>query len=80
MGDLSRYAVLSKRRGEVVEEDIIEGTELFIIRAHLPVVESIGFSSELLDRTSGAATAPQVLLRHKRTDRCSPLINKQSPI
>lgn len=55
--------MLSKRRGEVIEEDIIEGTELFLITAHLPVVESIGFASELLDRTSGAATAPQVHTR-----------------
>ncbi len=41
------YAVLSKRRGRVVEEDIIEGTDLFIIKALLPVAESFGFATEV---------------------------------
>jgi len=42
------YAVLSKRRGEVLTEDIIEGTSLFLLEATLPVVESFGFAQELL--------------------------------
>jgi ribosome assembly protein 1 len=39
--------VLSRRRGRVVEEDIIEGTDLFIIKALLPVAESFGFATEV---------------------------------
>ena len=39
--------MLSKRRGRVIEEDIIEGTDLFIIKALLPVAESFGFASEV---------------------------------
>ena len=85
------YGVLSKRRGRVIEEDIIEGTDLFIIKALLPVAESFGFSSEviisvaallsggsppvlwltflpkteqLLKKTSGAATSPQLAFSH----------------
>ena len=42
------YAVLSKRRGEVLTEDIIEGTSLFLLEATLPVIESFGFAQELL--------------------------------
>lgn len=44
------YGVLSKRRGRVVEEDIIEGTDLFLIRALLPVAESFGFATEVRHR------------------------------
>ena len=60
----SLYGVLSKRRGEVTKEDIIDGTSLFILSALLPVSESFGFASELLRKTSGNATAPQLLFSH----------------
>lgn len=56
--------VLSKRRGEVNKEDIIDGTSLFILSAVLPVSESFGFSQELLRKTSGSATAPQLIFSH----------------
>jgi len=42
----------------------VEGTDLFVVRAHLPVVESLGFGSELLSKTSGAATAPLLRFSH----------------
>ena len=42
----------------------MEGTDLFVVRAHLPVVESLGFGSELLSKTSGAATAPLLRFSH----------------
>ena len=47
-----------------MSDDIIEGTELFLISALLPVTESLGFSSELLGKTSGAATTPQLCFHH----------------
>lgn len=58
------YAVLSKRRGEVTKEDIIDGTSLFILSATLPISESFGFAQELLRKTSGNATAPQLVFSH----------------
>ena len=58
------YAVLSKRRGQVNKEDIIEGTSLFLLSATLPVAESFGFAQELLKRTSGNGTAPQLQFSH----------------
>lgn len=58
------YALLSKRRGVVLAEQLVEGTELFLIAALLPVVESLGFSTQLLGKTSGAATAPQLSFSH----------------
>ncbi|CAK9250496.1 unnamed protein product [Sphagnum jensenii] len=58
------YGVLSKRRGEVTKEDIIDGTSLFLLSTTLPVSESFGFAQELLRKTSGNATAPQLIFSH----------------
>lgn len=58
------YSVLSKRRGEVIKEDIIDGTSLFLLSATLPVNESFGFAQELLKKTSGNGTAPQLKFSH----------------
>lgn len=58
------YAVLSRRRGRVLSEDVWEGTQTFLITALLPVVESYGFADDLRKRTSGAATSPQLVFAH----------------
>lgn len=62
------HAVLSRRRGKIVSEEMNEGTLFFTIGSLLPVVESFGFSdgmffpsyAEIRKRTSGAAS-PQLL-------------------
>ncbi len=41
------YAVLSRRRGRVIAEEMKDGTSLFSVQARLPVVESFGFSDGL---------------------------------
>jgi ribosome assembly protein 1 len=51
------YAVLSKRRAKVLSEDIIEGTEIWVIKATLPLVESYGFADDLRKKTQGAASS-----------------------
>ena len=38
------YAVVAKRRGRIVAEEMKEGTSLFNVTALLPVVESFGFA------------------------------------
>lgn len=58
------YSVVSKRRGEVTKEDIIDGTSLFLLSVYLPVVESFSFTQELLNKTSGIGTAPQLRFSH----------------
>ena len=60
------YGVISRRRGKVIEEDLLEGTQtqVFLIRIHLPVAESFGFSNEILKKTSGSGTAPQLEWSH----------------
>ncbi|KAL4613288.1 elongation factor-like GTPase 1 [Arapaima gigas] len=57
------YAVLSKREGRVLQEEMKEGTEVFIIKAVLPVAESFGFADEIRKRTSGLAS-PQLVFSH----------------
>jgi len=58
------YGVLSKRRAKILSEDLMEGTDTWVIKAHLPVAEIYGFADELRKKTSGAATSPQLLFSH----------------
>eukprot|EP00794_Sanderia_malayensis_P009497 gene9497-10491_t len=57
------YAVLNKRAGRVLSEDMKEGTDIFNIRSTLPVAESFGFSEEIRKKTSGLAS-PQLVFSH----------------
>ncbi|KNC99015.1 small GTP-binding protein domain [Spizellomyces punctatus DAOM BR117] len=54
------YAVLARRRGRILSEEMREGTPFFNIKSMLPVVESFGFADEIRKRTSGAAS-PQLI-------------------
>jgi len=58
------YAVLSKRRGKVISDTIVEGTNLILITANLPQSESFGLSQELLKQSSGEVTAPELVFSH----------------
>ncbi|CAI5727983.1 unnamed protein product [Hyaloperonospora brassicae] len=58
------YNVISKRRGEIYSEELSDGTALFTVKAHLPVVESFGFATDLMVQTSGAASNPQLIFSH----------------
>jgi ribosome assembly protein 1 len=49
------YSVLTRRRGSILSESLLEGTPYFTIEANLPVAESFGFSEEIRKRTSGLA-------------------------
>ncbi|PVV01730.1 hypothetical protein BB560_003838 [Smittium megazygosporum] len=49
------YSVISRHKGRIVSEEIIEGTPYFKIQARIPVVESFGFTDEMRKRTSGGA-------------------------
>ena len=66
------YGVLSRRRGEVVDEDVIEGTSLFILSVCLPIANSFGFAQELLHKTSGSGTAPQLFFSHWSINEVDP--------
>jgi len=58
------YAVLSKRRGKVISDTMVEGTNLILITANLPQSESFGLSQELLKQSSGEVTAPELVFSH----------------
>ncbi|KAJ1994128.1 Cytoplasmic GTPase/eEF2-like protein (ribosomal biogenesis) [Coemansia spiralis] len=49
------YAVINRRHGRVLSEEMREGTPYFTIKASIPIVESFGFADEIRKRTSGAA-------------------------
>lgn len=57
------YGVLGKREGRVLQEEMKEGTDMFIIKAVVPVAESFGFADEIRKRTSGLAS-PQLVFSH----------------
>lgn len=57
------YAVLGKREGRVVKEDMKDGSDIFNVVAVLPVAESFGFAEEIRKRTSGLAS-PQLMFSH----------------
>ncbi|CAJ1048662.1 elongation factor-like GTPase 1 [Xyrichtys novacula] len=62
------YGVLGKREGRVLHEEMKEGTDVFIIKAMLPVAESFGFADEIRKRTSGLAS-PQLVFSHWEVSR-----------
>jgi len=58
------YDVLNKRRGKVVSDTMVDGTDLIMITANLPQQEAFGLGSELLKKTSGEVTAPELVFSH----------------
>ena len=58
------YAILSRRRGKVVRDDMVDGTDLLMITATLPQAESFGLAPELFQKSSGEVTAPELLFSH----------------
>ncbi|MCL4143853.1 UNVERIFIED_CONTAM: hypothetical protein GTU68_064263 [Idotea baltica] len=57
------YGVLNRRRGVVFEEMQVVGTPMFVVKAHLPVNESFGFTADLRSNTGGQAF-PQCVFDH----------------
>jgi len=57
------YGVINRRRGQIVKEDLVEGSSTFTVTAHIPVIESLDLSSELRKQTSGLAM-PQLVFTH----------------
>lgn len=57
------FGLLEQRRGRILNEYPLQGTNLFQIDACIPVVESFGFSREVRLRTKGTAS-PQMSFSH----------------
>ena len=60
----SLYNVLSKRRGKVVDDSMVDGTDLLLIEATIPHAESFGLAPELFRESSGEVTAPELTFSH----------------
>ena len=50
------YAVIAKRKGRILSEEMQDGTPFFNIKSSIPVIESFGFADDIRKRTSGAAS------------------------
>ncbi|CAK7329255.1 unnamed protein product [Dovyalis caffra] len=57
----SMYAVLNRKRAQVLNEEMQEGSPFFSVQAYVPVSESFGFAEDLRRSTAGAAGALLVL-------------------
>jgi len=66
------YSVMNRRRGQIIEEMQRPGTPLLNIKAHLPVMESFGFTADLRSNTAGQAF-PQCVFDHWKTYQGDPL-------
>ncbi|KAL7568041.1 hypothetical protein ACA910_020762 [Epithemia clementina (nom. ined.)] len=58
------YSVLSKRRGKVQDDSMVDGTDLLAITARIPQAEAFGLAPELYSKTSGEVTAPEMIFSH----------------
>jgi len=57
------FAVIGKRNGRILQDEMKEGSQMFNIVAAIPVVESFGFSEDIRKKTSGLAS-PQLVFSH----------------
>ncbi|MCP9264404.1 hypothetical protein DINM_022475 [Dirofilaria immitis] len=51
------HAVLSQRRAKILNEDMNQASGLFVVEAHLPVIESFSFCEQLRKKTSGLSSS-----------------------
>ena len=63
------YAVLGRRNGRVLAEEMKEGSAVFSVQALVPVAESFGFAEEVRKKTSGLAS-PQLVFSHWEVSVC----------
>jgi len=66
------YSVLNQRRGQVIMEEQRPGTPIYNVQAHLPVLESFGFTEKLRAETGGQAF-PQCVFDHWEAMNSDPL-------
>ena len=55
--------MIGRRSGRVVSDEMIEGSEMFVINSLIPVAESFGFAEEIRKKTGGLAM-PQLVFSH----------------
>ena len=65
------YTVIQKQRGNILSEEMKEGTPFFTVEAKLPVLTSFGFSEDIRKKTSGGAI-PQLVFDGFETNEQDP--------
>lgn len=65
------YTCLNQRRGQIIDEEPIQGTPLSLLKCYLPVAESFGFTASLRENTKGQAF-PQCVFDHWDTVQSDP--------
>jgi len=68
------YSTLSQRRGHVISSELKVGSPMFILKAHLPVAESFGFTAALRGATAGQAF-PQSVFDHWKIVESDPMVD-----
>jgi len=66
------YSVMNRRRGQIFEEMQRPGTPMINVKAHMPVMESFKFTSDLREHTGGQAF-PQCVFDHWKVMTGDPL-------
>jgi ribosome assembly protein 1 len=49
------YNIIEKSRGKVISEEVQEGTNDFLIEAHIPLVEGFKFADDIRSATQGSS-------------------------
>ena len=62
------YSVMSRRRGRILQEELREGSDMFIVHTYLPVEASFGLADELRGKCSGAASCSMLFSHWERLD------------
>lgn len=54
------YTVLARRRGHVTQDTPKPGSPLYTVKAYIPVIDSVGFETDLRTHTQGQAFCQQI--------------------
>ncbi|KCV71541.1 elongation factor 2 [Fonticula alba] len=71
------YGLLGERRGHIISELPLPGSTQYLLKAHIPVMDSFGFETDLRVNTQGAAFCLQ-LFDHWRVVPGNPLDETQN--
>lgn len=66
-------AVVRRRHGRIMREELREGEDVFDVTAVIPVLESFGLADDIRKRTSGHALQPQLRFTHWEVQEFDPL-------
>ncbi len=66
------HAVVGRRRGRIIQEELREGEDVFDVSAVIPVLESFCLYDDIRKSTSGHALQPQLRFTHWEVQEFDP--------